>query len=73
MSAMALSRWFDDAPITSSLPLRTNIARPRQLVRFVPEANIRHASQSLESAVICRRGHLAFSDEVVRLHVGECA
>src|SRR6266852_1818590 len=39
-------------------------------VRKVPQADVRHASQSLESVVICRRGHLAFWDEVVLLARG---
>jgi hypothetical protein len=35
-SAMGQTRHFERAPITSGLPLRTDINAPTRLVRFVP-------------------------------------
>src|SRR5258708_40094797 len=42
----------------SALPLRADIAHCGRHVRFVPRTDIRHASQSLENAVIWRPGTL---------------
>jgi hypothetical protein len=39
-SAVGHSRRFDAPPVTSGLPRSTDIIRPAQLVRFVPQADI---------------------------------
>src|SRR5258705_829771 len=64
MSRLGQTRTSRFSCPMSVSPPRADMQRPMRHVRSVPRTDIRHASQSLENAVIWRPGHLAFWGEV---------
>jgi hypothetical protein len=49
MSGLGPSRRFDGRPVTSGLPLSTDIARPARLVRLVPLSAVCTAANGIDA------------------------